>query len=354
MIEIRGDELEGGGQILRTTVALSSILNVPVRIFNIRARRPNPGLQAQHVMGVKALAQLTSAEVTGLEKGSKEITYLPKRFNPGKFNFNIGTAGSTMLVFQTMLPFMVFSQPLQIQITGGTHVAWSPNFHYVKNVFIPLLERMGCKIESFELVRYGWYPKGGGKVNISTTPVDVLKAIKLTSRGKLIRIGGISCASNLPEHVTDRQANSAEEALKNADYKATIARENAQALSIGSALTLWANYENGIIGSSALGALGKKAEKVGEEAATKLLKGIKSNACIDEHLADQLLIYMVLADGDSTITASELTTHTKTNIWVIEHFIDRKFIIEERGDRTVKISIKGIGVKKGDLLRGIS
>lgn len=348
MFDIKGDELEGGGQILRTVISLSSILNIPVRVFNIRAKRPNPGMQPQHVMCVKALAQLTNAEVKGLEKGSKEIIYSPKKFIPGKFNFHIGTAGSTMLVLQTMLPLIVFLQQ-NVQITGGTHVAWSPNFHYIKKVFLPTIEKMGCKIENFELEKYGWYPKGGGRVSISTDPAESLKAIQLTNKGRLLNIEGISLASNLPEHVAERQAISAEEILKSADYNAVIKRENAQASSTGTALTLWANYENSVIGSSALGALGKKAEKVGEEAAVDLLREIKTNACIDAHLADQILIYMALANGHSTITASELTMHTKTNIWVIEQFIDTNFSIEERGDRTVRIEVKGIGVKRSEL-----
>ncbi|MEM3555667.1 MAG: RNA 3'-terminal phosphate cyclase [Candidatus Micrarchaeia archaeon] len=347
MIEVKADEMEGGGQVLRSSISLSSVFGVPVKLFNIRAKRAKPGMQAQHLMGVEAAARITSAEVQGLEKGSMQLIYTPKTINAGKFNFNIGTAGSSMLVLQTILPIALFSpSETQVRIIGGTHVAWSPNFHFVKEVFLPIIKKMGCSLESFELERAGWYPKGGGAVKLLIKPINSLKPIQLTSPGKMIKILGISCCSNLPETIPQRQASAARKLLIKNGYDAEIEEVTLPSYSKGSALTLWAIYENTILGASSLGELGKKSEVVGEEAAKNLLEEMKSGAALDSHMGDQVLIYMGLAKGESSVTVSKLTSHIKTNIWVIEQFINSRFRIEEFESGVAKITIEGVGLER--------
>jgi len=352
MIEIKADEMEGGGQILRSSVSLSSVLRVPVKLFNIRAKRNKPGMQAQHLTGVEAAARLTDAKIDGLAKGSTGLSYSPNAIKGGDFKFNIGTAGSSMLVMQTLLPIAAFSpSEVQFRINGGTHVAWSPNFHFVKEVFFPLLGKMGYSPSSFELERVGWYPKGGGAVKFSSKPVDSLQPLRLESPGKLISISGISLCSNLPETVAGRQAESARQLLAQNGYgDVEIQKLVLPSLSKGSAIALWAVCENSVMGASSLGALGKKSEKVGEEAAKELLAEIKSGAALDKRMGDQLLVYMALAKGESSVTVSELTTHIKTNIWVIEQFIKERFRIEELENRTASIAVKGIGLERASLL----
>jgi len=347
MMEIKADEMEGGGQVLRSSVSLSSVLGIPVRLFNIRAKRAKPGMQAQHLMGVEAAAKITSAEVQGLVKGSMELAYTPKTINGGKFSFNIGTAGSSMLVLQTLLPIVLFSpSEVQLRIIGGTHVAWSPNFHFVKEVFLPIVGKMGCSLEYFELERAGWYPKGEGTVKLLVKPINFLKPLQLTSPGKFIKILGVSCCSNLPETIPQRQASAARKLLIKNNYDAEIKELVLPSRSKGSALTLWAVYENTILGASSLGELGKKSEEVGEEAARKLLEEMGSGAALDSHMGDQVLIYMALAKGESSITVSKLTSHMKTNIWVIEQFTNQRFRIEELEGGMARVAVTGIGFER--------
>jgi RNA 3'-terminal phosphate cyclase (ATP) len=347
MIEIKADEMEGGGQILRSSVSLSSILHVPVRLSNIRAKRTKPGMQAQHLMGVEAAARMADARIEGLAKGSMELLYSPSLIRGGEFKFNIGTAGSSMLVLQTLLPLAALApSEVHLKIIGGTHVAWSPNFHFIREVFLPILKKMGYSPPAFELERAGWYPQGGGLVKFSSNPIESFKPIKLESPGKLLKIAGVSCCSNLPENVVERQANSARQILIKEGYDAEIEKLMLPSPSKGSALTLLAIHENSILGASSLGALGKKSEQVGEEAAKELLAELKSGAALDKHTGDQLLIYMALAKGDSSVTVSELTPHIKTNIWVLERFINERFKIEELGNRAARIAVSGIGLEK--------
>ncbi|NYZ76485.1 RNA 3'-terminal phosphate cyclase [Candidatus Micrarchaeota archaeon] len=350
MIEIKADEMEGGGQILRSSLSLSSVLHAPVKLFNIRAKRAKPGMQAQHLTGVQAASMMADAQTQGFAKGSTELAYSPSSIHGGDFRFNVGTAGSSMLVLQTILPLAAFApSDVSIKIIGGTHVAWSPNFNYVKEVFFPLLKKTGFSPSSFGLERAGWYPKGGGSVTFSSKPVDYLQSINLESPGKLLKICGVSCCSNLPDIVAERQAESAKQILGENGYgDVEIEKQVLPSPSKGSALTLYAVCENSILSASSLGALGKKSEKVGEEAAKGLLAEMTSCAALDRHTGDQLLIYMALAKGESSVTVGELTPHIKTNIWVLEQFVDARFRVEELGNHA-RIAVKGIGLERSQL-----
>lgn len=352
IIEIDGSAGEGGGQILRTSIALSALVNKPVKIYNIRAKRSNPGLQAQHATAIKALAKITQAEVTGVEIGSSTITFNPNKPQGGNFKFDVGTAGSISLVLQTIMPCSAFSQSTtQLEIIGGTDVSWSPPIDYIKNVTLPIISKMGYTSE-ITLVRRGHYPRGGGQVKAVLNPVNKLSPLNLVDRGEILSIKGISHAVRLPQHVAQRQADSAQNKLKKAGFKDVeiklewYEQGKDPHLGPGSGVVLWALTESGsVVGADALGERGKPAEKVGEEAAEKLLKEIERDAPIDSHMGDMLIPYLAVAGGRSKIKVSELTLHLISNISVTEKILNVKFDVKGKEGQSGIISVDGINLK---------
>jgi len=337
MVIIDGSYGEGGGQVLRTSLALSALLGEPVRVENIRAKRPNPGLQAQHLTGVMAIARICDAEVKGAELGSKELTFIPrKKPQAGLYRFDVakarkgGSAGATTLVFQTIFfPLARADGVSRVVIKGGTHVAWSPPFHYLEHVFLPTIARMGFEAE-LRIEKWGWYPIGGGEITITVIGDSkaALKGIQLTERGKLRRLWGISAYSNLPEHIGQRQRQRAVELLRRWDLDPRIQIVKAPSSGKGTCVFLVAEFENTVAGFTALGAIGKRAERVAEEAVREFLDYYKSGAALDKHLADQLILPMALAREPSAFTTCRITQHLLTNIWVVEQFMGEKFVVE--------------------------
>ena len=353
LIEIDGSYGEGGGQILRTAIALSAVTGKPVKVYNIRAKRPKPGLQAQHLTGVKAVAMITKADVKGLQIGSMEVVFHPKVIQPGKYTFDVGTAGSISLVLQSLLPALAFAPaPVELEITGGTDVSWSPPIDYMRNVFIPMVGKMGYRID-MKTLRRGHYPKGGGKVVVRAEPVERLKPVELIEQGSVIKISGISHCVRLPKHVASRQAMAAKQVLQAKGFKDVelleeyYPPEKDPHLGPGSGIVLWAHTSaNTIIGADALGSPGKPAEKVGEEAATKLIEEISSGAAVDSHMGDMLIPYIALASGFSKIKVSKLTLHAQTAIAVVEKFLDVSFKVDGELEKTSTISVCGVGFTK--------
>jgi RNA 3'-phosphate cyclase len=293
-------------------------------------------MQAQHLAGVSAIAQICNAKTEGMTLNSTELTFLPEKSAGGPYHFDIGTAGSAILVVQTVLPPLLFaSSPSHITITGGTHVPFSPTYHYFEKVLLPALARMGCRISS-QMLKYGLYPKGGGQIEVGIEPTTQLLPLNLSSRGTMTAIEGVSICANLPLTIAERQAQAAKALLPNAK----ISAEAAQALSPGTAITLWAEFERTVLGANALGAPGKPAEAVGKEAAAALEFEIKSNAAADSHLADQLMVFAALAEGETIIKTSKLTPHALANAWLLEKFTGKKTIIDKE-ENTLKI--RGIG-----------
>jgi RNA 3'-terminal phosphate cyclase (GTP) len=328
MLDIDGGFGEAGGQILRTAVALSAITKTPVRVFNIRASRPEPGLKAQHLAGIKAAAELCGAKLTGAELGSKEITFEPGKIKTGGFKFDVGTAGSVTLVLQTLVPIAAFAPgKVKLEITGGTNVAWSPPIEFFQNIFCDYAEKFGLLIIP-TVEKYGFYPKGGGLVKIEINPIKNSKPIHITSRGKLfdIKVWSIASLDLAKAQVADRQIEGFEKALLITDAKVKGFANYVKSNSPGSAIYAHALFENCKLGVSALGEKNKPAETVGAEAAKELLREVNSGACVDKHIADQLIPFLGLFGG-SFIT-SEITEHTKTNIFVTEKFADKKFKVE--------------------------
>jgi len=335
VVEIDGSVLEGSGQILRTALALSAILGKSIRVFNIRARRSNPGLQQQHLTGVLAAARIANAQVIGAVKGSTELTFKPGRIGCGGFRFDIGTAGSVTLVIQTILPILVFA-PCEstVTITGGTDVPWSPPIDYVRFVMLPMLGLFGVKAE-VRLVRRGHYPRGGGEVVLTVRPSE-LRAVNAVEFGNLVEIRGLSHAVRLPAHVARRQADSARDTLIKAGISVpieisleTYEQGRDPHFGPGSGIVLWARSDRGYVkGADALGGRSKPAEVVGEEAANRLLENLRSNMALDEHMGDMVIPYMVLARGKSAVGVSRITLHTLTNIYVVERMMDVKFVVD--------------------------
>ncbi|MFB6490751.1 MAG: RNA 3'-terminal phosphate cyclase [Thermoproteus sp. AZ2] len=350
LVRIDGSLGEGGGQILRSALALSAISGRPLEIFNIRAKRRNPGLQHQHLTSVKAAAAVANAEMEGAELGSTRLLFRPRGIKCGEFSFDVGTAGSITLVLQTLLPMLVFAPcPSRVKIRGGTDVPMAPPVDYFTNVVLKALEPMGVRAE-LRLIRRGHYPRGGGLVELSTAPSDELAAVRWLERGRLLRVAGISHAVNLPRHVAERQAKAAEEALRGLGTPINIEVEHREdGLGPGSAIVLWAETDRGMrIGADALGERGKPAEAVGREAAEKLSAELATGAALDSHMGDMIVLYMALARGRSEVVASRLTSHLETNIFVVEQFLPVKFSYS--GKEPVKIAVDGVGFKRGAML----
>ena len=316
MIKIDGSYGEGGGQILRTAIALSCVTGKSVEIFNIRANRPKKGLAAQHLKGVEAAKMLCDAEVDGLAIGSTRLVFKPRKIRARDLRIDIGTAGSVTLILQTILPpLLVSDRSCRIEIRGGTDVRWSPSVDYFRFVTLKALRIMGANAD-LELVKRGYYPKGGGKVILHVSPSS-LKGVTF-EKEECDVVRGISHCSNLPRHVAERQANAAKTFLEERGYRAEIDLETQRGLSTGSGITLFCGYK----GSVSLGEKGKPAENVGREAASQLYEELQSDAVFDKHLADQVMSFAAIANGKTIYTTSEVTKHIISNAYVINKFFE--------------------------------
>ncbi len=327
MIEIDGAVGAGGGQILRTATALSAILKKPCRIFNIRKGRPKPGLALQHLLGVQSLAELCHAKLEGDYLGSEEIRFSPGEIEPKDLHIKIETAGSITLVLQGLVLSGLFSnKEFKINFEGGaTDTFFSPTIDYFQHVFLRNSEKMRGKVE-IDILKRGYYPEGGARVIAAIFPAR-LKNLELIERGKLKNILAISGAAKSlkDKKVAERQMAGVKEILGKLKLPMEEKIEYYDTACPGSQVCLAAEFENTIIGADCLGKLGKRAEDVGKEVALALLKEEKSGACLDRHVADQILPYLALGNGPSLVTVSEITEHCRTNMWVIEKFLEGKF-----------------------------
>ncbi len=351
MIEIDGAFGEGGGQILRTSIAISALTMQPVSISNIRAGRPKPGLKKQHIAGIEVLAQLVSADVKGLEVGSTQVEFTPRERKGGHFRYDVGTAGSISLILQAALPAAVLSpEPVRFSLTGGTDVSWSPTIDYMREVFAHVLHIMGPVVE-ISMSRRGHFPRGGGKVTCNVTPVRRIAPIERERFGEIKQVRGLSHCVRLPAHVAERQADSAQEKLhENGITDVLIERESYpkqedKHLGAGSGIVIWAESFFGLrLGADNLGAKGKPAEEVGSECAEHLLKELSTGMAVDSHLCDMLIPYMALADGMSRIGVTEVTSHLKTNIWAAERLLDADFSLQGKLGEAGTLDVAGTGL----------
>ena len=316
MPKIDGSFGEGGGQIIRTTIALAAITGKEVEISNIRANRPNPGLAAQHLHAVKAVEKLSGGRTEGLELHSSRLKFSPAELKGFEGEIDIGTAGSITLLLQCFIPVALFADnETKVRIKGGTDVKWSPPIDFYTNLFLKAIREMGCDVQ-ISLKSRGYYPKGGGLVEVRIVPSHHLKGIVFKGSEREGIIKGVSHSSGLPARVAERQMKAAERILNAARYDTEIKTEieNGGKRTTGSGITLWCGYKSG----SALGERGKRAELVGEEAARNIIKELESASTVDVHLADQLIPYIALADEKSEMKVKEVTKHLETNIYITQ------------------------------------
>ncbi|MBI3190116.1 RNA 3'-terminal phosphate cyclase [archaeon] len=341
MIEIDGSVGEGGGQVIRTAVALSAVTGKQCKIKNIRKNRPNPGLQTQHLAAVDVIKNLCNAEVHGNKLNSTEIDFNPGKMRFGGVDVSISTAGSVGLVLQ---PVLIAASHIKdnifVKINGGaTNGKWAPPVHFMREVLLNHLEKMNYRC-SIKIDKYGYYPKGGAITETVIQP-SVISPINIDRTGAITGIYGISHASTQLEDkkVAERQARRAREIIeKNLGMKAAIDVEYYNTSNPGSGIEMFAKTDSTIFGADGLGEMKKSAEYVGEEAANNLLEQIKNDGAVDEYAEDQLLPFMALAaeNGESCIKVGKITNHTRTNIFVIEKFLPVKFHVEGKTIRCRK------------------
>ncbi len=376
MLTIDGDTGEGGGQILRTALSLAAILSQPIQIVNIRAGRKQPGLRPQHVQSVRAAAAICNARLEGAEEHSHTLRFEPQTPpQPGAYAFAIGTAGAATLVLQTvLLPLALAGGPSTAVVRGGTHVAWSPPFDYVEQVYLPALAALGiqCRVE---LIKWGFYPKGGGEIRATIEPVPAGPAVAppgpagaladpagaladpagaladpagaladpagalaglrpsqgpnwTLPRGELTALSVLSAAANVGNQVTARQASRAANRLLAA--RLSVAPEtrllNPPSMGPGTCVFLLAEYEGGArAGFTGYGRQGYPAERVADDAVDAFLAFHASGAPVDPHLADQLILPLALCNQPVAFRTSEITQHLLTNIWVVEQFLGPRY-----------------------------
>jgi RNA 3'-terminal phosphate cyclase (ATP) len=340
LLEVDGSQKSGSGTILRLSIAMAAVMNEPLHIYNIRQKRPKPGLKPQHLEAVLAAARLCHANVKGTKLGSKELWFYPTEITGGKVEAEIGTAGSIPMLLITVLPICAFSKKnVQMHISkGGTDVLHSPTINYLSHVLLPILKKMGLNT-SLTIQKYGYYPKGMGEVSLEVQPNSNLHSLQLEEFGLLESIKGMSVCTFLAEKkVAERQANAAKDQLKAHAYRTNIQVVNdfSNPMQKGSSLTLWAQTSTGIIlGGDAIGELRKLSEAVGREAAANLVREINAKATVDVHLSDMLIPYMALAKGQSSFLTRRITEHTETNIWLSQNFLDVKFETKKVGNLTM-------------------
>jgi RNA 3'-terminal phosphate cyclase (ATP) len=321
MIHLDGGFGEGGGQILRTALSLSILTGKPFRIEKIRAKRPTPGLMPQHLVSVRAAREISHAYVEGDVLGSTRLVFEPEGIFSGNYRFDIGTAGSVTLVLQTIyLPLAFGSSPSEIVLTGGTHVPFSPSFHFLKEHWVKLLARIGISLE-LELKRAGFYPKGGGEILARIHPFDFLEPLVLLTRGPLRQVKGYSFYANLDPSVGERQKRQLEKRLRMQNIPHEVIVEELEAVGPNALSFLVARYTYAQLACESLGARGKPAEKVADEAAFALIREISSNATLDVHVADQLLLPLAVVPGESEFQVREITGHLETLREVIREFL---------------------------------
>lgn len=337
LIEIDGSEGEGGGQVLRSALSLSAITGRPFRIVAIRGMRERPGLMRQHLTAVRAVQAISDAEVTGAKIGSTDLTFRPQATRPGDYAFTIGTAGSTILVAQTVLPALMLADGRStILLDGGTHTSKAPPFDFLDRCYLPLLCRVGAKATA-ELTRPGFYPAGGGTIALEIAGRAKLAPIEITERGERIDVQARAVVANLPTDIARRELDVVARRLRWPDDSLHVVDER-RARGPGNVLMLAMAFEHVTETFTGFGQVGLSAEAVAERAVKDLRRYLTSQAAIGPHLADQLLLPMALAGG-GRFTTTVPTPHTVTNARVIRRFLPVSIDWEETGDGAWTVTV---------------
>ncbi len=321
MLEIDGSQGEGGGQVLRTSLTLSILTRQPVHLYNIRAGRSKPGLQPQHLKSVEAAAAISAAEVRGAAPSSRELFFQPGEVHPGRYRFDIGTAGSTSLVLQTVyLPLSLAGGTSHLTITGGTHVPHSPCYHYLEGQWLPYVRQIGLDID-LSMEAAGFYPRGGGRIQATIRPSRELAPLEACERGALQRLAGLSAVANLDPEIAKRQKHQALRRLEPRFREAKIKTIGLPSPGKGTFLSLQAEFERSSCFYFGLGELGKHAERVADEAVDALESFLSTDGAVDQYLADQLLLPLAFAGGTSHVHTSQVTLHLITNAGILRLFL---------------------------------
>jgi RNA 3'-terminal phosphate cyclase (ATP) len=343
MIEIDGSKHSGSGTLLRCAIALATLTREPLHMIRIRAKRPKPGLRAQHLQAVTACAAISRGRVEGAEIGSQEILYRPgDRIEGGSFHFGIGTAGSACLTaFALICPALFGSGPSKFSIVGGLFQDFAPSYFHMQKVLFPLLGSMGADIK-LEMIRPGYVPEGQGELAMTISPLcGPLKHISLMEQGSVRRVRGISLASHLIEQkVAARMAERCGTVLRSRELMPEIRiMEDITAVQRGAALTVWMiTSTDCIIGADQAGKIGRKSESIGGFVGKSLLEDLDSGATVDRHLADQLIIFTALAEGTSQYRIPTVTDHALSNLWLVETMLGVRTRLEGK-----MITVEGMG-----------
>jgi RNA 3'-terminal phosphate cyclase (ATP) len=337
-ITIDGSQGEGGGQVLRTSLALSLLTGRPFAISKIRAGRRKPGLLRQHHAAVAAAARVGRAETDGAELGSTHLRFRPSAVEAGDSTFSIGIAGSATLVLQTVLPALLLADaPSRLTLEGGTHNPFAPPFDFLERTLLPLLGRMGAKVEA-KLERPGFYPAGGGRLSVAVTPCPRLDPLELLDRGAVRRVSAVArVAGGLPTSIADRE-------LREVSRRLSIGRDDLRVESVtdsaGPGNVLLVDVESDALTEvfSGFGTRGVSAEAVAGSVADEVEGYLRSEGPVGVHLADQLLVPMAVAGGGEFRTPPP-TLHTITNVGVVRVFLDTPIRMEEESPRTWRVEV---------------
>lgn len=330
MIIIDGSEGEGGGQIVRNACALSLVTGQPFRITDIRGRRSKPGLMRQHVTAIEAACRIGNAGCDGLAVGSSEMTFTPGSVTAGDYHFKVGTAGSTSLVLQTILmPLILADAPSRLTIEGGTHNMMAPPFDFIERCFLPVINRMGPRVEA-RLIRHGFYPRGGGRIEIVIEPAP-LQRIECVERGALIDCSAAALFTGLPFDVADRELATARNYLPEWPAEAFAVRQLPEDRGPGNVLMLEARFEHATEIVSGFGQLGVPAERLAKQAAGRMAGYLARDAFAGPYLQDQLLLPMALAGG-GRFTSVKPSQHSLTAGDIIQRFLGIETVWSLRPD----------------------
>lgn len=346
VLRIDGSQGEGGGQVLRTSLSLSALTGRPMRMTKIRAGRSRPGLRPQHLTAVRAVAAICDAEVEGDEIESQTLTFTPAGPpHSDDYVFDVedaaphGSAGSVTLLFQALLWPLVFAgMESRVTLRGGTHVPFSPPYHYLAEVARPAFREFNGFFD-VKLEAWGWMQAGKGAVSGTIRPVPRLVPATF-ERVPPTRVHGVAAVTNLPAHIPQRMASRAHNVLREAGLKTSIRPVRERGEGPGAGLFLWVPQA----GFGVLGRQGWPAEKVAETAVAELLAFVENEtAAVDPYLADQLLIPMALADGRSTFTTNRLSRHTLTNAALLRRWLDVSIVVEGEEDGPGRVTVEGVG-----------
>ncbi|QEG23927.1 RNA 3'-terminal phosphate cyclase [Mariniblastus fucicola] len=342
MIEIDGSQGESGGQIVRSSLALSLLTGTPFRIFNLRAGRKKPGLKRQHLTAVNAAAEVGNAIVRGAEIGSREIFFEPGTVSPGDFRFQISTAGSITLVLQTVLPaLMMADAPSSLTLSGGTHNMLAPPFDFLERSFVPLLNRMGPQVD-LKLNRHGFYPAGGGEFEASIVPAKRLRGLEIVSRGKLLQRRVRAIVSELPIEIARRETA---RVVRKMNWDRTLEEQVVAADPQGPGNILFAEleYDNLTSVFAGFGQRGVTAENVADAVVRDVRRYLKHDAPVGPHLADQLMLPMAIAAAvngtPSQFRTGPLTGHSETHAVIIQRFLEVDVVFSESDSGSVSVAI---------------